>query len=273
MAKRKRATTTKSIKKKILEGRCKDSANIYIPWYKVQDVASKGTSLKTYSEKTGRQHHLLSRLEVAFFLTLEESYDVINIKEQYAILGIDETIKIAAQLGYRHPIDPKTHNLVPITTDFLIEVENGSKRTLLARTVKYAKDLSKRTLQKFEIERRYWENKGVDWGIITDSIIDKTYVKNLLWIRKAKSLSGIPDLDANRILIIEQALWGEISCNNRGIAEIAEKVTNDLELQHGTGLFVVRHLLANKIWKVNMYSPIQPYKQIEILERTIPQNT
>lgn len=60
--------------------------------------------------------------------------------------------------------------------------------------------------------------------------------------------------------------------DNRGIVEIASKVTNDLGLPLGTGLFVVRHLIANKIWLIDMHKSIQPDTRMEILERTIPTN-
>ncbi len=270
MAKRKRLTTTKSIEKRIEEGRCKKDGKDYIPWYKVQDVASAGVSLKTFSPLTKRQHHLLSRLESNYFYILEWSEKVIDIKEQYAILDIDETIEIASSLGYKHPFDPKTRNIVPITTDFLIEIERDGKNVFLSRTLKYTKDLTKRTLQKFEIEKTYWKRRGIDWGIVTEQMIDKNIIDNIIWIRKAKSIDGIPDLDTNKVSFIEQILWNEIETNNRRIVDIATKVTSDLGLLPGTGLFVIRHLLANKIWRVAMNKPINPDTKLEILERRIP---
>lgn len=269
MAKRKRVSTTKSIANKVLEGRCKYDGKEYIPWHKVQDVASKGTSLKTFSLLTQRQHHLLSRLETYYFYLLEWSDSVIDIKEQYAILDVDETIKIAAELGYRHPRDPKTRSIVPITTDFLIEIEKEGKKQLISRTVKYKKDLSKRTLEKFEIERRYWKSKGIDWGIFTEEMLDKNLINNIIWVRKAKSLDGLSDLTKDLVSIVEEELWSEIQTNNRPITEIASKVTNKLGLQPGTGLFVVRYLIANKVWKIDMHKPVTPDTTLEILERFV----
>ena len=44
-----------------------------------------------------------------------------------------------------------------------------------ARTIKRKEDiLDSRVLEKFEIERRYWEKQDISWGIVTEEEIDKT---------------------------------------------------------------------------------------------------
>ncbi len=49
-----------------------------------------------------------------------------------------------------------------------------------ARTIKRKEDiLDSRVLEKFEIERRYWEKRDISWGIVTEKEIDKTLAKNI----------------------------------------------------------------------------------------------
>jgi len=49
-----------------------------------------------------------------------------------------------------------------------------------ARTIKRKEDiLDSRVLEKFEIEGRYWGNKDISWGIVTEEEIDKTLAKNI----------------------------------------------------------------------------------------------
>jgi len=50
-----------------------------------------------------------------------------------------------------------------MTTDFVLTIKKDLATIYRARTVKYAADLIKaRTLEKLEIERRYWQARGVD---------------------------------------------------------------------------------------------------------------
>jgi hypothetical protein len=256
MAKRKRALTENTLKRRKKEGRCIGDGKDYIPWLKVQDVASLGVSLKTFSYKTSRQHHLLSRLESQFFYIVEWSDKITDIKEQF-VLDINETIEIANELCIKHPKDPVTKVLAPMSTDFLLIQKIDGKQKLFARTVKYSKDLNKkRVLEKFDIEKTYWKRRNIDWGIITEDDINPTLVSNIIWVRKARTLMGIDDLNIDLIIKIELDLRNEIYRNNMRISKISSMIDTIYCLEEGTSLFVVRFLIANKIWIVNMYEPI-----------------
>jgi hypothetical protein len=76
---------------------------------------------------------------------------------------------IADELGLEHPKNPKTKELEAGTTDFLITIKDFHGGTnLLARTLKFKDALfNKRVIEKFEIERIYYERQGIDWGIVT----------------------------------------------------------------------------------------------------------
>ena len=53
-----------------------------------------------------------------------------------------------------------------MTTDFLITIKDQTGTTHVARTVKPSKELeNERTIEKFEIERAYWESRGIDWEL------------------------------------------------------------------------------------------------------------
>ena len=256
MAKRKRALTENTIKKRKKEGRCTGDGKDYIPWIKVQDIASLGVSLKTFSYETNRQHHLLSRLESQFYYIVEWSDRITDIKEQY-VLDMDETIEIANELRIKHPKDPITKVLSPMSTDFLLVENIDGKQKSIARTVKYVKDLrKKRVLEKFDIERIYWQRRNIDWGIVTENDINPVLVQNIIWVRKAKTLMGIDDLNIDLIIQIELELRNKIYRNNISISKISSIIDTFYFLETGTSLFVVRFLIANKIWRVNMYEPI-----------------
>jgi len=82
-------------------------------------------------------HEFLSDLERNYFYYLDFSDNVVDIREQFPILPIEETILIAEELGVEHPKNPKTKEFEAITTDFLITTKDfQSGTTLIARTLK-----------------------------------------------------------------------------------------------------------------------------------------
>lgn len=67
-----------------------------------------------------------------------------------------------------------------MTRDFLVTKSNNNELVEVARTIK-AKDklFNKRILEKFEIERVYWERRNIDWGIVSEDEIDKIIANNI----------------------------------------------------------------------------------------------
>jgi hypothetical protein len=70
-----------------------------------------------------------------------------------------------------------------MTTDFLLTVNKGKETFEVARTIKMKdKLMDERVLEKFEIEREYWDRKGIQWGIVTEDEIDKIMARNISYI-------------------------------------------------------------------------------------------
>ncbi|KDR94351.1 TnsA endonuclease N terminal [Peptoclostridium litorale DSM 5388] len=198
MAKRNRKMTDKKIERMIKEGRGQGSGADYKPWITIQDIASKGRSTRIKGIKTKRQHEFLSDMETNFFFLMEFSDRVSDIREQYPLLLLEETLFIAEKLGIKHPTDPKTRMPIVVTTDFLITIQDHNGQRLIARTIKEKQKLSKRTLDKFEIERRYWQKRGVYWGIVTEDEIDKVKANNIASIY-VNSVSIFPKISVRKL--------------------------------------------------------------------------
>ena len=192
----KRARTSK-IEKWIKEGRGSGIGSEYKPWLNIQDVSSKGRSTRLRGIKTNRQHEFLSDLERNYFYLTEYSDFVVDIREQFPLLPLEETIVIADELGLKHPTDPKTHEPIVMTTDFLLTVEKGEGLVELARTIKMKDELLKaRVIKKFEIERVYWERRQIDWGIVTELEIPKEMARNIS-VKRHFIPSKIPNIFSN----------------------------------------------------------------------------
>ena len=138
MAKRKRSS---SYEKKMKEGYGQGIGIDYKPWITIQDVPSLGRVTRLKGYKIPRQFEFLSDLERNYFYLLEYSDLVEDIKEQYPLLPIEETIIIANELGIKHPTDLKSGEPIVMTTDFLVTTKNNKEVKKFARTLKYKYEL------------------------------------------------------------------------------------------------------------------------------------
>jgi len=264
LAKRKRLT---NVEKLIKEGRGLGIKENYKPWIRIQDVPSTGRSSRIKGIKTGRKHELLSDMERNYFYILEYSDKIQDIREQYPLLPLDETVIIAKELGIEHPKDPKTKENIVMTTDFIITMTSGGNLIEVARTIKSKDDLlDRRILEKFEIERIYWERKNIDWGIVTENEIDKTiahnisYIHNYYDIREIDSLNEISDKEIEDLIF---EYLRRIVESDESIRSISSKFDHDLSLGLGTGIALFRYLIARKIIKINLSNEIDINTKVE----------
>ena len=251
MAKRRYGFDESKLARFLNEKRGQGTGSQYQPWLTIQDVSSLGRSSRIFSRKTGREHHLLSDIETALFLVLDWSDAVTDIREQFP-LDRDETRRIAADMGVKHPADTQSRVDIVMTTDFVVNIRNGDKTMEVARSVKPASELDKpRTLEKQEIERRYWHAKGVEWGLVTELDLPDQHIKNLRWLHEMQSLehmtepyTGYWDDRCNKFL----------ACLPRSTGMTIKQFVRFLDSTQGfaTGetLTVLRHLAANK--KINI---------------------
>lgn len=212
----------------------------------------------------------MSNLETSFFFVLDWSQSVLDIREQFPLLPLEETQEIAEQCGFVHPTDPKTQHPGVMTTDFLITLKQSDRETEHAHAIKPAADLqSQRILEKLEIERRYWERRNIDWGIVTDQEIPKALVENLKWLRSCYQLEDLVPLSQTDITRIESVLTPQVIQGKTPLAKITNACDDQLGLSPGTSLSVVRYLIANRQWQVDMSQRIQPSKKLNLLSITL----
>ncbi|OOM82429.1 transposon Tn7 transposition protein TnsA [Clostridium puniceum] len=266
MAKRERK---KEIEKMLKEGSGNGIGKDYIPWIRIQDVASTGRVTRVKGIKTGRQHELLSDMERNYFYLLEFSNEVVDIREQYPLLPLEDTLAIAMELGITHPKDPKTNEPIVMTTDFLVTVENNGEYLEVARTIKTKDDLlNKRIMEKFEIERMYWRKKEIDWGIVTENEIDRIIAHNISFIQGYKDISAIDCFEAIDDQELKDFIYEfmkRIVDDKRSVRKICSEFDSDMELEKGSGLSIFKYLVINKIIKIDITQGIDVNKHIPII--------
>lgn len=259
MAKRKRATTRSTIERRIKEKRGQGYGAQYKPWLTIHDVPSLGLVSRIRGWRTGRIHHLFSEhFETAYFYMCEWSDCIVDIREQFPLLPLEKTMHIAETLDIRHPRDPKTRVPIVITTDFMLTVRTDNCLEYWAHTAKPKSKLTKRVLEKFEIERRFFADEGVRWRLITEEDISYNLVKNVAWVHSARTLTGMSHLSEAIITTVEPELFESLRNQIQPCSKSAAECDEKFGLPIGTCLFIIRHLIANKRWLVDMNRLIQP---------------
>jgi hypothetical protein len=266
MAKRKRKTNAITNKRRLKDGRGSGYLGSYKPWIHIQDIASKGLATRIKGIKTGRVHHLLSKLELDCFYCLDWAEQVLDIREQYP-LYLAETLASAKELNIRHPRVPVTGEEVVMTTDFLVTMRHPLGFKEVAICVKYAHDLeNSRSVEKLEIERVYWNRRGVKWLIITERQINPVLVKNIRWIHSFADIEySQPNITPIIIENTANFMYEFICRENVPLRNATDSSDKNFSLETGTSLAIVRHLIAAKRWLVNMQKPLQPEKSLPIL--------
>lgn len=268
------ADVDRYIKQGLGQGVMKD----YQPWLRVQDVPSHGRSRKVNGMTVDREYHLLSDLEHGLFLQLDFSENVIDIREQFPLLPVAATEGIASSLNIPYPRYPKTSVPYVMTTDFLITVRNSDGSTTdFARTVKPYNHVGTSseeligTLNKFEIEKRYWESQGVDWKIITDKNLPPIIAKNLDWLSK--------NTDVERSLLEHNVLTSFLtellrySNSNLTLEMVLRRTGSRLHIGYSDCIRLFRYSVWNKYVRINILQPIQitlPIPQFDITYPVLP---
>jgi len=231
-------------------------------------VPSQGLTHRIKGWKTKREHHFLSTLECDYFYVLDWSPVVRDIREQYPLLPLAETLAIAETCGFRHPTDPKTQKPIVMTTDFLITLVRQAQEIDCARTIKPSTQLqSTRVLEKLEIERRYWHARQIDWGIVTEREIPPALAKNLKLLHNYRHIADRVPLTTKEIRRLANVLTQTVVAGRLSLRQSAAACDQQLGLEPGTSLTVAYHLLAQREWRVDLKTAIEPGKKLVLLNR------
>lgn len=243
-------------RRRLKEGRGEGNGGDYQPYIKTYDFSSEGVRTRSLGWKTGRHHHFMSRDEYYYFLTLEFSDRVVDIREQYPLLPKERTIEIAKELNIPHPSD-ESGDPVVMTTDFMITVlgeQYPEDVQDIVRTLKPTSQLNQRVLVKLEIERRFFREKGIDWGIVLDEKKPTNLIYNLDWLYDGYHLSAKPHLKQENINFVAPYLFDAINSNEDSFANICLSFDSEFGYRPGSCLFIAKYLLANKVWSTDLYT-------------------
>lgn len=234
-------------------GRGQGDLGEYRPWITIHDFPSKGKVVRVMGQKTKRIHHLLSQLEKYFFLILDSDPEVEDIKEQYP-LPLEQTQLIACRLQIQHPII----NGFPyvMTTDFLYK-KSGTWHAVQIKPSSY-RDNS-RILEKFKIEKEFYDSIGVEWRVLTEKDLPKDMADNYFWLNSGETIDNlIPS--SHRRHILREAFLELYRDNSVPFHVIVREMDEQCGLIPGTTIQLFKHLIKNNEIQVDIGRHISTFE-------------
>lgn len=246
----------------------------YQPWIRTRDISSRGVKHKILGHTVHRVHHLLSTFERDCFVVFDWNDGVVDIREQFPLHPITETIEIAESLGYRHPARRVKRKQGWVeeyqvrTVDFRLTLQGVDGFSDVLVTFKQSQELANvRTLDKLQIERTWAERRGLPFRIMTERELPQTLVANLTKLRPYRDVRDfdVPIAEAEGVLAyLYQSI---LSSPNVPLDRICEAAAGRLRVSQGALVTMVFHAIAAKRWRVDLSHPIDPAYPLRELRR------
>ncbi|NOU53743.1 heteromeric transposase endonuclease subunit TnsA [Brevibacillus borstelensis] len=266
MAIQKRPWNDAKLHRFIQDGRGSGEGKEYKPWLTVHDQPSRGRVTRIHGWKTDRIHHFLADQELRLFYLLEYSESVQDIREHYPLLDLYEMNYLFDEGMLDKLIDRRTGTPHVLTTSFLITESDGRGGVRYkARSIKDPKELEKSSvLERFELTRRYWQEKNVEWKLINPNLLPRQHSANIEWVHSAYRLDGWM-MEGEQPQYYLPYLIERFQAKGVSVRQVLEQFEQELKTPAGMGLLLYRHLIATKQILIDMDCPID----LNILVETI----
>ena len=232
--------------KRLAEKRGTSVGKGYVPFIKVGEFSGSGESIRVKSRVAKRIHHFHSGIEFSAFMIFEWFHNTLDIREQFPI-PLNDSLLIAKELGIKHP--QNKGELIIVTTDLVIDFISGKG---LAIAVKPADELKKlRVIEKLQIEKTYWEAKGLTWEIFTEKDITNEVQENISWLRPIMDLDlkQTAHIEVDDLLNFDKRIR---NYNNSKLTKLCGRLDDEYELEPGHHISIMRYGIANRIFKVSL---------------------
>lgn len=254
-----------TIKRFLKEGRGQGEGSEYKPWLRVQDIASQGRSTRIYSYKLQRVIHLLSDLQLYYWYLLEfDNEGVLDVREQYPLLDFHELNIPVDQELEKKLFNTKTNVPHVFIVPFMVtRIDQNGNSFYEARVIKSSTELSKKaTIDRLELQRRYFEKKQIDFGIVTEKDINKQLARNIGWVLTAYDIQDYPELVGN-YSFLKNDLLDYLTNPTDTLQRVFQRIENSYQLDEGMGLILFKHLVATREIRMDLDRKIDLTKSVE----------
>lgn len=229
------------------EGRGSGRLENYKSWLTIHDISTKGRATRLFSHKLQRMVNLFSDLQTYCFNMLEFDDAVLDIREQYPLLGLEvNAIKLDTELSNK--IFSAKHEIPQIlTTTFLINKVVGGREKEIALYVKYTKDLEKKAIiRRAEILRRYFQQLNIDFYVVSENDINQHTAKTIASILKTYDLEVDYPTLSTYLPMVKNELAGLLHMKQEPLKVAFKRIDTQYALQTGSTAVIFKHLLARK---------------------------
>lgn len=224
----------------------------YKPWLKVHEFGSNGRVHRIIGWKNRRIYQLMSDLELYYFILAQWDENVVDIREQYPLLPLEDTVAIADDIGFNHPPINRKEKTV-MTTDFLITRKSGNKYMEIARAIKTQDDIKNpRTVEKLLIEKKYWDNSGIDWGVVTEEYIPKIRAINIYSVYNDYFWREECGYTKDEINLFIYQFKTALTQNNNNVLNAINDFERRATIRNGEGIKLFKYLIVTNKIKTDM---------------------
>lgn len=273
----KRKITEETLRKKEerhkKQGRGQGRGEQYKPRLYVGEFSSRGNCSRSPGIKTNRGHETFSDGETNFLNIFDASHIVTDILEQYP-MNKDDTIRIAKECKIKHPTVPRSTFLQEMTTDFLIELTDKlGNVTYRAYAVKTREEINNpktnyRTIEKLEIAKKYWKEKGIELGILIKDDITYNLITNINTIRYHMIHKTTSRMDPTTVSLIEELLLNYLA-DNIAIVLVTDPLDQKFSLKTGSALAILYSMIGEGRYSIDMHKLIDTSKPIKLTQKPI----
>ncbi|WP_264483595.1 TnsA endonuclease N-terminal domain-containing protein [Citrobacter sp. RHBSTW-00089] len=172
----------------------------------------------------------------------------------YSAQLFSDTRQIAIDSGIKHPVIRGVDQVM--STDFLVDCKDGPFEQFAIQVKPAAALQDERTLEKLELERRYWQQKQIPWFIFTDKEINPVVKENIEWLYSVKTEEVSAELLA-QLSPLAHILQEK---GDENIINVCKQVDIAYDLELGKTLSEIRALTANGFIKFNIYKSFRANK-------------
>ncbi|MDY8096332.1 TnsA endonuclease N-terminal domain-containing protein [Paenibacillus polymyxa] len=120
----------------------------------------------------------------------------------------------------KHPTDPKNKLSIIMTTDMLLTVKQEESIKFIAHSIKPSNKLTKRVVEKLQIEKEFFKDQKIEWALITERQINYNLFRNVEWLHNAKNNDKLSNHHINSL---EDNLYYAIQQSEKPFAKVTRE--------------------------------------------------
>lgn len=250
----------------------------YEPLIKVWS-GPKGTRRHLYKGvKSGREHHFLSDGERRLGIIRDSLPETVNYFEQYPLDDLLLCVEIAVEMGIKYPCDADGEAYV-LSTDFMcLESDLSQSEPTINQVARTYKTLDSfdtqikhpvsvtRTLQKLELERRYYAEKKIPFILETDADVSVNCADNLKWAKGC--LSYIQDIIEHQTNFFFEFIKVATLYFESSLAEVIEKTCQKIGIDYSDGFGLFQWGVWSHQLPIDLDKKIKVFEPVPLIEVT-----